>query len=123
MLEFSNPRKWKFACNRYNIRVLAILGVTRGTQAKPLGGSETLAKISFSVLPEAQKGKFASFQVDVEKTENWLLTPAKAGCRKGVQFEVRKWYVVLNFKKFTLSKPLKNKGFSTLQGRLRVLRW
>ncbi len=45
------------------------------------------------------------------------------GYRKGVQFEVRKWCVVLNFKKLTLSKAFKNKGVSSLQGRLRVLRW
>ena len=73
-LEFCNPRKRKFAWNRYNIRVLAILGVTRGTQAKPLGGSETVAKTMFSTTPEVQITSFFSqdsqifsFQDDAKK--------------------------------------------------------
>ena len=96
--------------------VLAILGATRGAQAKPLGGSETLAKTGFSAIPEVQRGKFAIFQDDVQKTENVLLAQARAdsrlqGYRKGVQFEVRKWcifHVDLNRIKFSLApNPLK----------------
>ena len=58
--------------------VLAILGATRGAQAKPLGGSETLAKIRFSAIPESSGGKFWIFQDDVQKTENVLLARARA---------------------------------------------
>ena len=53
-------------------------GVTRDIQAKPLRGSETLAKIRFSVIAESSGGKFLIFQGDVQKTENALLATARA---------------------------------------------
>ena len=53
-------------------------GVTRGTQAKPLGGSETLPKIWFSAIPESSGGNFLIFREDVQKTENTLLARATA---------------------------------------------
>ena len=54
------------------------LGVTRGTQAKPLGGSETLAKIMLAAIPESSGGNFLIFQDDVQKTDNKLLTQTSA---------------------------------------------
>ena len=64
-------------------------GVTRGTQAKPLGGSETLAEIAFSAIPESSGGNFLTFQDDVQKIENALLAQATArfsppGVQEGV---------------------------------------